>query len=142
MRNRLAHRLRVLDDFVERRRRHPAHVLAKAGLIQRSLFAQVDGHGQNPTVAFLAEQHATARIPRRRGHDQRVDVRDVLRAPFVDARGVVDADLDGFFLRAVIAQRLQPGRAARAAPGRIDDQVGAEALFGAAGAASFARAPC
>jgi hypothetical protein len=68
---------------------------------------------------------SSARCRRRRPQACRPD----RSAAAIEARGVADPDLDPLFFRLGETKTLEPGRARRAAAGRIDHEIGRDAVL-------------
>ena len=91
-----------------------------------------DAHQGDQAAAVLDEGQSSASWPPGggRGDGDEVVAQRVRTQPVVTAR-VADADPDPLLLRWRVAQRLQPDRQPRAAPGRVDNEVCGQLLLGA-----------
>jgi hypothetical protein len=101
----------------------------------RRVVSVVPDQRQDPPVLLLGDQHE-ARGPARLGTDgDELLTAQCPRAQAQVSGGVLHVDRELLFRGEVVAERRQPHRGAAAAPGGVEDQVGAEGLLDAVCAA-------
>src|SRR5512133_2149513 len=106
------------------------------------MVAEIAANRYDPAVLGLVQDHAVAPVRPAAGDYDRKLAAEIGRAAAIEARGVADSDLDPLFFRLGETEALEPGRARRAAAGRIDHEIGV--VLGAAahsGAHALDRRP-
>jgi hypothetical protein len=84
-----------------------------------------------PAVAFLRQHHAAALAVRGRRNDRGDVTLKVFAAAAEEPRGVAQRDFDPLFVRFRVAERCEPLRAVRTAPGGVDYEVRGDLSAGA-----------
>src|SRR3954451_13040401 len=108
------------------------------------MVAEIAADRNDPAVLGLVQHHAVAPVRPAAGNHDRKLAAEIAWAAAIQPRGVADPDLDPLFFGLAKTKPLEPGRARRAAAGRIDHEVGRDAVFVAAadpGAHTLDRRP-
>src|SRR6185436_10932914 len=93
------------------------------------MVAEIAADRDDPAVLGLVQHHTVAPVrPAAGDHDRELAV-EIGRAAAIEARGVADPDFDPLFFRLGETKTLEPGRARRAAAGRIDHEIGRNAML-------------
>src|SRR5215213_359252 len=96
------------------------------------MVAEIATDRHDPAILGLIQHHAVAPVRPAAGDDDRKLAVEIGWAAAIVARGVADPDLDPLFFRLGETKTLEPGRARRAAAGRIDHEIGREVVPGGA----------